>query len=189
MRIISGKFKGRKLNPPLAKWKTRPTMDFSREALFNILENRFDLSSVKVLDLFGGTGSVSLEFVSRGSQHVAFVDKNAACVQFLAGEAKHMGIAEELILFREDVLRFLEKQVEPFDIIFCDPPYDYPNYEPIYKIIFEKRLIMNGGMLIFEHDKKKDFSYLPYFSQVRKYGTSLFSFFEFSGEVFSISEK
>ena len=161
MRIISGKFKGRRLNPPLTKWNTRPTMDFSREALFNILENRFNLPSVKVLDLFGGTGSISLEFVSRGSQHVVYVDKNAACVQFLKGEAKSMGLAGELNLFRDDALRYLEKHEESYDIIFCDPPYDYSNYEPIYRIIFEKGLILNRGMLIFEHDKRKDFSHFP----------------------------
>ncbi len=177
MRIISGKFKGRKLNPPLAKWNTRPTMDFSREALFNILVNRYDLSEVKVLDLFGGTGSISLEFISRGCNAVVFVDLNPACIRYVATEAKVLEIASELKLIKDDALKFLGKQTEPFDIIFCDPPYDYPHYEIIHSVIFEKNLLKTSGLLIFEHDRKMDFSHLAFFMENRKYGGSHFSFF------------
>lgn len=179
MRIISGKFKGRILNPPLARWNTRPTMDFTREALFNILENKMDLTTVKVLDLFGGTGSVSFEFVSRGCQSIVYVDINPACLRYVEAEKKMFGISGELRLVRDDALRFLNRQVEKFDIVFCDPPYDYLHYEAVYNLIFEKNVLNTDGMLILEHNNKKHFNHLPYFVQLRKYGASYFSFFEY----------
>lgn len=177
MRIISGKFKGRRLDPPVTKWPTRPTMDFAREALFNVLQNQIDFESVEVLDLFTGTGSIALEFVSRGCKKVSCVDNFPKAVSYLKKVQKDLQIEAELQIVRNDAIKFLKSTPLSFDLIFCDPPYDYKWYEEIIRIVEERKLINNSGMLILEHDRNQRFENIHSFSSERKYGSSYFSFF------------
>ena len=177
MRIIGGKFNGRRINPPLKNWPTRPTMDFSKEALFNLLEHRYDLSNKRVLELFGGTGSISLEFISRGAQAVHYVEKYAPCISFLKKTKKELEIGEELTILKNEVYRYIRDfEGDAFDIIFSDPPYDYRYYTEIADLVFIKNLIKDDGLLIMEHDLNVDLKDHEYFQFSRKYGGSYFSF-------------
>lgn len=139
MRIIGGKFKGRRFNPPADKWPTRPTTDFAKEALFNILNNLLDFESVRFLDLFGGTGSHSYEFISRGCTDVTYVDKFPGCVQFVQKTARELGIQEQLRILHIDVFRFIESASGQWDYIFAGPPYALPTIDTIPDLIFEKK--------------------------------------------------
>lgn len=177
MRIIGGKYKGRKFNPPLKKWRTRPTMDFTREALFNVLANDWDFNDISVLDLFGGTGSVSLEFVSRGVVDLVYVDKFHACVTFLKKVKSDLGINDEVLAIQSDAIKYIKRCNRTFDIIFCDPPYDYPSYQQLLELILNKKLLNDNGLLIMEHDQRTNFQASSAFSYSRKYGSSYFSFF------------
>ena len=177
MRIISGKFKGRRFAPPLKKCNTRPTMDMAKEAIFNILSNSYAFESIQVLDLFGGTGSISLEFVSRGCKDVTWVENFYLCNQFVRNIKTTLNIGNELKLVKNDVIRFLSNTGSKFDIVFADPPYDFKHSKKVIDLIFERELINNGGILIFEHDKRNDFSIYPRFVELKKYGTNWFSIF------------
>ena len=179
MRIVSGKFKGRKLNAP-KNLPTRPTTDFAKEALFNILNHRFYLNEVKVLDLFAGIGSISLEFISRGADHVHAVESHHKCVNFITESAEILKI-ENLSTFRQDVFQFMSREMhDDYDIIFADPPFDMTseNYHQLLNLVFENNFLDEGGMFILEHSVKHDFSAHPYFADHKKYGNVHFSFFE-----------
>ncbi len=177
MRIISGKFKGRRFEPPLKKCNTRPTMDMAKEAIFNILYNSYDFETIQVADLFGGTGSVSLEFVSRGCKDVTWIENFYLCNQFVKKIKTTLNIGDELRIVKNDVIRFLSNTDNKFDIIFSDPPYDFKHSKKVIDLIFERKLIKDGGILIFEHDKRNDFSIYPHFVELKKYGTNWFSIF------------
>ncbi len=177
MRIISGKFKGRRFDPPLKKCNTRPTMEMAKEAIFNILFNNYDFENIKVLDLFGGTGSISLEFVSRGCKNVTWVENFFLCNQFLRKVIDTLGIKEELKPVKNDVIRFISNTNDKYDIIFADPPYNFKYSKKIIDFIFERELLNKGGILIFEHDKRNDFSIYSNFYELKTYGTNRFSFF------------
>jgi len=177
MRIISGKFRGRRFDPPLKKCNTRPTMEVAKEALFNILYNSYDFENIKVVDLFGGTGSISLEFVSRGCKNVTWVENFYLCNQFIKKVKETLKINEELKLVKNDVIRFISTTNEKYDIIFADPPYNFKYSKKVIDMIFERELLNEGGVLVFEHDKRNDFSIFPNFSELKKYGTNRFSFF------------
>lgn len=181
MRIIGGKFKGRRFNPPADKWPTRPTTDYSKEALFNILNNLLDFESVKVLDLFGGTGSHCYEFISRGCQDVTYVDKFPACVSFARKMCKELKIEEGIKIMQMDVFRFLDYTTAQYDYIFADPPYDLPTLGTIPALIFEKNLLTPDGILVLEHNSHNDFSNDPHRTDVRNYGQTMFSFFAHTG--------
>lgn len=178
MRIIAGKFKGRRFNPPAKNWPTRPTTDFAKEGLFNILNNHFDFSEIKVLDLFGGTGSHSYEFISRGCCDVTYVDKFPGCVNFVKKTAKTLEIEECLRIVRADVFRFIDRCADAYDYIFAGPPYPLPNIPDIPGFIFEKGLLKTGGWLVLEHNPNHSFEKQPNFFQQRNYGKTIFSFFE-----------
>ncbi len=156
----------------------RPTTDMAKESLFNILNNKIDFDGLNVLDLFAGTGAISLEFVSRGSASVTAVDNNQRCVSWIR-DAAHQLEMKELSALRSDVFRFLENTRAVFDIIFADPPYDMEGIETISKKVFEHGLLKPGGYLIIEHPKHIDFSNHPRFSDHRKYGKVNFSFFRY----------
>ncbi len=177
MRIISGKFKGRRFNPPLSKCNTRPTMDMAKEAIFNILYNEYDFEGIKVLDLFGGTGSISFEFASRGCDNIVWVDKSYVCYRFVNDVIKNLKLNSEIKTYKLDTLRYLEGCKDCFDIIFVDPPYKYEHYNQVINKVFEKKLLNPNGYLIVEHDKNNDFSALPHFILQKHYGTNNFSFF------------
>jgi 16S rRNA (guanine(966)-N(2))-methyltransferase RsmD len=178
MRIIAGKFKGRRFDPPADNWPTRPTTDYAKEGLFNILTNRLDFETLRVLDLFGGTGSHSYEFISRGCNDVTYVDKFPAAVQFVRKTAKTLGIEEQLTIFQMDVFRFIENARSQYDYIFAGPPYALPTIDIIPNLIFEKNLLAPDGLFVLEHNPNHDFLSHPHLVEVRNYGKTIFSFFQ-----------
>lgn len=180
MRIISGTLRGRRLNPPVTL-PVRPTTDFAKEALFNILNNLVAYESITVLDLFAGTGSISFEFISRGAKEVYSIDLNSACTKFIGNTATTFN-ANNLTVIQKDAFKFLEKTNLKFDLIFADAPFDMPNTKDIYKLIFERQLLNEDGWLIIEHSADKSFISENYFNQLRKYGKVHFSFFHFTEE-------
>ena len=174
MRIIGGSHKGRMIKVP-KDLPVRPTTDFAKEALFNILVNRLDMEGLRVLDLFSGTGHISLEFASRGSESVWSVDQNYKCVGFLKSAAKEFGFNIQTI--KSDVFEYLKHNRLRFDVIFADPPYDLPNIPDIHQLVFEHGLLNDNGLLIIEHGPRTKLEHLPGFVQHRKYGNVNFSFF------------
>ena len=174
MRIISGIFKSRRINPP-ANLSVRPTTDKAREALFNILMGR-DFEELTILDLFSGTGSVALEFVSRGARDVTAVEQNRDCVQFIAEMEETLDI-DEITIEQTNVLKFLHKAPGKYDIIFADPPYDMDELKTLPDLIFENNLLNENGIFILEHDNHNVFAEHPKIADQRKYGKVHFSFF------------
>jgi 16S rRNA (guanine966-N2)-methyltransferase len=177
MRIISGKYKGRRINPP-KNLPVRPTTDMCKEALFNILNNNFNFAELKILDLFSGTGSISYEFASRGAEPITSVDGDMGCVTFIKKTAKEFDM--DITAIKSDVFKFLEKHKASYDIVFADPPYgmEQKEFEKIVELIFDNELIEDEGMLIMEHSKYTKLEHLPNFSFSKIYGGSVFSFFE-----------
>lgn len=178
MRIIGGTFKGRKFYPPADKWPTRPTTDFAKEGLFNILNNRLDFENLRVLDLFGGTGSHSYEFISRGCTQVTYVDKFPACVDFVRKTAKVLQIEQELTIIKADVFKFIENCALQYDYIFAGPPYALSTIPTLPDLIFQHSLLAPNGLFILEHNPNHLFRSHIHFSEERNYGKTLFSFFE-----------
>ncbi|MBK0370117.1 RsmD family RNA methyltransferase [Flavobacterium agrisoli] len=179
MRIISGKYKGRRLSPP-KNLPVRPTTDMSKEALFNILNNTFNFDQLKVLDLFAGTGNISYEFASRGSKPVTAVDADFGCVKYIKQIAAEFDF--DIAATKSDVFKYLENCKSSFDIIFADPPYglDQATFEKIILTVFDKELLHEDGMMIIEHSKYTKLEHLSNFSFQKNYGGSFFSFFEFN---------
>jgi len=177
MRIISGSHKGRRLTAPKGL-PVRPTTDMAKEALFNILNNNYYFEDLEVLDLFSGTGNISFEFASRGSRQIVAVDKDYRCIKFIAKMAKELDF--NISAIKSDVFKFIEKVNLSFDIIFVDPPYSFTNEDcsKIASIIFQRQLLNKNGTLIIEHSKRTDLSVLENFKYMKKYGGSIFSFFE-----------
>ncbi len=178
MRIIGGTLKGRRFTPPAKSWPTRPTTDISKEGLFNILNNLIDFEETVMLDLFGGTGSHSYEFISRGCRDATYVDKFPGCVSFVEKTAVELGIRDQLTIVRSDVFRFLTANTRQFDYIFAGPPYPLPTLNTIPDVVFARQTLAEGGLFVLEHNPEHDFSNHERFSKVRNYGTTLFSFFE-----------
>ena len=178
MRIIAGQFKGRRFNPPADKWPTRPTTDFAKEALFNILENSFHFDEIKVLDLFGGTGSHCYEFVSRGCRDVTYVDQFGPCVKFVHQTLKTLEIEACVKVVKSDVFKFIERATAQYDYVFAGPPYPLPTIDTIPDLVFEKKMLQPEGWLVLEHNAHHNFSQHPRFLQARHYGGTIFSFFE-----------
>ncbi|MGQ1944340.1 16S rRNA (guanine(966)-N(2))-methyltransferase RsmD [Ornithobacterium rhinotracheale] len=178
MRIISGKWKGRKLQAP-KNLPTRPTTDFAKEGLFNVLNSRFYFEDLQVLDLFAGIGSISYEFASRGCQSVTGVDKHAACVKFISQTKEQLEL-DNLQIFKADVFSFLaQNQGLSYDLIFADPPFEFEkeSYQEILDLVLENQLLKPEGTLILEHSKKMDLSDFPNYKETKKYGNVHFSFF------------
>ena len=177
MRIISGKHKSRRINPPKGL-PVRPTTDFAKEGLFNILNNRISFQEIKALELFAGTGNISFELASRGAKEIIAVDNDFGCVNFIKKTSAELDMPIQT--YKADVFKFLDFQNEIFDLIFADPPYAFPKEnleELIYKII-NNNWLAEEGVLILEHTKAIDLSQLNYFQEYRKYGGSVFSFFQ-----------
>lgn len=156
----------------------RPTTDRAREALFSILNHKFDFTESRILDLYSGTGSISYEFCSRGASQVTAVDQHGGCVRHISQTAKELEMP--LHVERSDSVRFLEKCHGKFDIIFADPPYALAQEacKDIRALISEKDLLQPGGLMILEHPEQLNFSQEPGFVEERKYGGCVFSFFE-----------
>jgi 16S rRNA (guanine(966)-N(2))-methyltransferase RsmD len=175
VRIVSGKYKGRIFRPPKSI-RARPTTDFAKENLFNILENRLDFENASALDLFSGTGNISFELVSRGCPHVTAVEKQPKHIAFIHRVIGQLDI-DNLKVLKKDAFRFLRSTGETYDLIFADPPYQLKGAEEIPGMVFSHRLLKPGGLLILEHDKNLTFPEGINVSEQRKYGTVHFSFF------------
>lgn len=176
MRIIRGRFKTRRYTIP-KKFPSRPTTDFAKEGLFNILENRLDLFDLDILDLCAGTGNISFEFLSREAGHVTSVDNNYNCVRHISQMSKNFGCEEEIDIVKSDLLKFLRNCEEKFDLIFADPPYAFKYYEELVDTVFEKDLLKENGILIVEHGKETSLENKTHFAFSRKFGNVHFSFF------------
>ncbi len=175
MRIISGRFKARRLEVP-KNITARPTTDFAKEGLFNLLNNEIDFEGIEVLDLFAGTGSIGLEFISRGASNVISIEQNANHCAFIRKTTKKLDI-DNLWLMRQDVFKFITSTSKQFDVIFADPPYNLETFDTIPDLILNKNLLKEDGLFILEHSSKKNFENHPNFSSHRKYGNVNFSFF------------
>ena len=175
MRIISGKYGRRRFDVP-TNITARPTTDFARENIFNVLANLTDLEGLTALDLFAGTGAVSFEFLSRGCAEVVSVEKAATQYNFIRKVAAELG-DDNIRPLRGDALRYIETSIKKFDIIFADPPYDMPDFASIPVKILESQMLRPGTIVIVEHNRKHDFSNLPHFVDHREYGSVNFSIF------------
>ena len=176
MRIIGGKFKGKAILPPQG-YKARPTTDFAKEGLFNILNNEYEIEGLKVLDLFGGTGAISYEFASRGAEMVYCVEMLPLHANFIKSQAAALGM-RNLTVVRHNVFEFLDICHEKFDIIFADPPYAIEGLGELPDKVFAKDILHPGAYFILEHPEEYNFESNPYFVKERKYGNVHFSFFE-----------
>jgi 16S rRNA (guanine(966)-N(2))-methyltransferase RsmD len=174
MRIISGKHKGRKIIAP-KQLPVRPTTDRSKEALFNIIQHRFEFSQIQVLDLYAGTGNISYEFASRGAAQITAVDQNRFCIQFI--QKTTAGLELNITAVKEDSQRFIEQNENKYDLIFADPPYEFQ--EKSYEILADRSqyLLKPEGLFILEHYKKIKLNHLKGFDFERVYGNNIFSFF------------
>ncbi len=176
MRIVSGSHKGRIITPP-KNLRARPTTDFAKENLFNVLGNMYDFEGADVLDLFAGTGSISYEFASRGAGNVTSVEINPVHYNFIRETARKFGFGN-LHVVKANVFLYLKSTPQKFDIIFSDAPYDLEGAEEVIDLVMERDLLRDGGILVFEHSKDKDLSGRHGFAGERIYGSVRFSFFE-----------
>ncbi len=177
MRIISGKLKGRRFSPP-KNFKARPTTDFAKENLFNILNNTVDYEALDVLDLFGGTGSISYEFASRGVKSVTCVELRFQHFKFIKDTCEELDLNKEISVIKGDAFKFIQKTSATYDLIFADPPYDLSEAEAIPQMIFEHNLLRENGILIFEHSGNYDYKNHPNFVENRNNGKVIFSIFK-----------
>ena len=175
MRIISGTLKGRRLNPP-ANLPVRPTTDMAREGLFNILNNYVDYEECSVMDLFAGTGAMSVEFISRGAREVTAVDINNACTDYIKSEAQRLEL-RNLRVVRADVFDLLKRANRKFDLVFADPPYAIEGLETLPDLVFSHQLLTEDGIFILEHPREYSFEEHPHFWQHRNYGKVNVTFF------------
>jgi 16S rRNA (guanine(966)-N(2))-methyltransferase RsmD len=175
MRIIRGDHRGKKIIAP-CNLPVRPTTDCAKESLFNILNNYFHFEAVSVLDLFSGTGNISYEFAARGATEIIAVEINTSCANFINQTAQTLSF-DKLSVVKTDVLLFLARNVQQFNIIFADPPYDWNDYNRIIDLVFERNLLLPNGFLIIEHSENNDFQTHPKFYQQRLYGKVHFSIF------------
>ena len=176
MRIISGKYRGKQLLAP-RNLPVRPTTDFAKEALFNLLQNYFHLENIQVLDLFAGTGNISYEFASRGTQHITAVDKNFLCVRYINQTTEKLAFTG-LQAIKADAVQFVNRAYQKWDVIFADPPYDFAGYNELVDGVLSRKLLTEDGILVIEHGKYTSFSDHPNFFDERKYGNVHFSFFQ-----------
>jgi len=175
MRIVSGRFKGKTFTPK--GFNARPTTDFAKEGLFNILINNFDLEEIEVLDLFAGTGSISFEFASRGTSRIDLVELNFNHLKFISGVIKELGL-KQIHTIKGNVFQFIKACSYKYDIVFADPPYELEGIDTIPDLVFEKGLLKEDGWLILEHSGNYNFENHSRFSQERHYGSVHFSIFK-----------
>jgi 16S rRNA (guanine966-N2)-methyltransferase len=184
MRIIGGKYRGLVLHPPKGL-PVRPTTDQAKEGLFNILSHRFDTQGAHVLELFAGTGHVSYEFASRGAAHLTAVDQHPGCVRYIQSMFSSLGAQDQgrakdwqgqaVCLAAE---KFVAQAGPAYQFIFMDPPYAWEGVPDLVAAIFAQGRLAQEGLLVVEHASGANYSHLRYFSEIRKYGSSSFSFFQ-----------
>ena len=175
MRIIGGACKGKQIVTD-NKLTLRPTTDFAKEGLFNILSNRYDVSSFDVLDLFSGTGSISYEFASRGCQSIHAVEMEPRHAVFIRTTAAKLGF-RQIRVIRDDAFHFLSICKVQYDIVFADPPYDMLRIGEIPEKVLQQNILKPDGILILEHSQKNDFTGHEFLLDHRNYGNVHFSFF------------
>ena len=175
MRVIGGELGGRRIHPPANMPHTRPTTDIAKEGLFNILENNLDLASLRTLDLFGGTGSISYELASRGVRDLTVVEKDPAMFVFIQKNAAALGLSEYYKVVRMDVFKYIEQCRESFNFIFAGPPYALANIDELPRLA--PRLLKDKGWFVLEHTPRNNFEGYPMFATQRHYGTTIFSIF------------
>lgn len=175
MRIIRGKYGHRRFDVP-RNITARPTTDFAKENIFNVIENIEDIEGENVLDLFAGTGAISLEFLSRGAGQVTAVEMASTQANFIRSVKEKLQ-DNALRVVRGDVFKFLSSAKRPYDIVFADPPYDHPQFSEIPELILNSCAVREGTLVVVEHNGKHDFSQLPGFEQHRSYGSVNFSIF------------
>jgi len=175
MRIVAGRFKGKRIHPP-KEITARPTTDFAKEALFNILQHSIALEDIRVLDLFAGAGGISLEFISRGAAEVISVEQDAVLHKHLQRTARELAITN-WHLVKADVFHFLASVRGPFDVVFADPPFHMPGTGRLPALVREAGLLAPDGLLLVEHYKQLDLGTDPWFDVCRKYSNIHFSFF------------
>ena len=176
MRIISGYYKGRRLDLP-KNLKLRPTTDMAKESLFNVLRNHVDFDDMDALDLFSGTGSISFELVSRGAKSVLAVENNGQQIRFIESVISKLEM-ENMRILRMDVFQFFKTNRRTYDLIFADPPYDMPEFETLPELIFSNELLNPDGIFVLEHSKQFSFTEHHNFFDHRNYGSVNFSFFK-----------
>lgn len=176
MRIISGKFGGRKINPPQKMPYTRPTTDIAKEGLFNVISNNLEMEGLHTLDLFGGTGSISYELASRGAIHQVIVEKDPHMYAFISKCVKVLELPDTTVV-KEEVFKFINQCNEQFDFIFAGPPYALPTIEQLPAAVRDHKLMKKGGWFVLEHSPVHQFENEPLFKAVRHYGTTFFSIF------------
>lgn len=175
MRIITGKYKGRRFNIPHT-FKARPTTDFAKENIFNVLTGYINFTDLKALDLFAGTGIISLELLSRGCKEVTCVEKDRDHYKFIS-ECLTKIECKNIHLVRGDVFKYIKKTKEKFNFIFADPPYTLPDLDKIPSLVLDNNLLADNGIFVFEHGKQNSFSDHPHFKEHRNYGSVNFTIF------------
>lgn len=175
MRIISGKYRGKQINPP-KNITIRPTTDFAKVGLFNILVNHFDLSAISVLDLFSGTGSISYEFASRDCPSIIAVESDFRQYEFIRNTANKLNF-NQLKIFKLDAIHFIKNCKQQFDVVFADPPYNFEDLSIIPDLIFDNNLIKHSGLFVLEHSKNNTFTNHENFYNHRSYGSVNFTIF------------
>ena len=181
MRIIGGSLRGRIIDAP-AGYKARPTTDLARESLLNILNNRYDIFAVPLLDLFAGTGAISYEFASRGTADIDLIEIDRRNCEFISKTVRNLGISNARV-HRLDVRDFLKTCHKQYDIIFADPPYDLTWLSGLPDLVLQSGAVKEESLFILEHPRTDDFTSHPCFSEHRKYGSVNFSLFKRASSV------
>ena len=176
MRIINGIHGGRRIIPPSKMPFTRPTTDIAKEGLFNILQNKLDISSLKVLDLFGGTGCISYEMASRGATDITVVEKDPRMQEFIKSTALNLGF-QHFKVVKGDVFRFIETTTDQYDFIFAGPPYALPSIDQLPVKIFKQQIVKKDGWFVLEHTPRNNYQSFEHYKTERNYGTTIFSIF------------
>lgn len=176
MRIIAGTLKGKSILPPEG-YKARPTTDFARQGLFNVLDNEYEFDDLKILDLFAGTGAIGYEFISRGAGKVVAVEMRPENAAFISATAAKLGVADKLQVVRHNVFEFLPICTLKFDIVFADPPYALSDLATLPDKVFAAEIIHPEGYFILEHPGDYSFESHPHFVKEKVYGNVHFSFF------------
>jgi 16S rRNA (guanine966-N2)-methyltransferase len=176
MRIISGLHGGRKINPPANMPHTRPTTDIAKEGLFNIIQNNLNIETLKTLDLFGGTGSISYELASRGAPDLTIVEKDNNMYEFIKRTAALLKL-ENFKLVKSDVFKFIDQCTDQYNFIFAGPPYALGNIDDLPLNITHKKLLLPGGWFVLEHTPRNDYKKFAHYHSERNYGTTIFSIF------------
>lgn len=176
MRIVGGKFGGRRFSPP-ANIPARPTTEVAKEGLFNMLNHTIDFEGMKTLDLFGGTGSISYELASRGAIDLTLVERDNTTFEFIKKTATALGIKENMHIIKGDVFKFMKQCTEQYNFIFAGPPYALDIIDDLPRLVFEKQLLLPDGIFVLEHTPRNDYQKHPNFQRMKNYGTTVFSFF------------